>query len=110
MFLISWFICISFVGARPFKKTLFHNRPLMIVLIIDIIFITAAFFFSEHLHFLQLEPIALEQATTVYLICLCTGCLNLAYVCCIRAAELYKEQFPKVENGYARLKELTHSI
>jgi hypothetical protein len=89
MFLISIIVYISFASSRPFKKPLYTNKPAVILLFICFCMATVFHFFTKELHFLQLEPIGMQEAATVYSIGLCTGCLSIAYVCIIRAARLY---------------------
>lgn len=110
MFLVSIFVYIALSGSRPFKKSIFTNGPVAVMLAISFSMITCFFFLSDHLHFLQIEPIGLKEAVTVYVIILITGCLNIAYSAAIRSAELYKNQFPRQHSGFLKLKELTHSI
>lgn len=57
IFLLSWFTLISFSSSKTFKKSLYHNKPLFVLLIFDFVFISVVFFFTKNFHFFELEPI-----------------------------------------------------
>jgi magnesium-transporting ATPase (P-type) len=86
IFLINLLVYISLISSRPFKKPLHTNKPAVLLLSILFCMITVFYFFTEHLGFLQLEPIGMQEAIVVYSIGLCTGSLCIAYSIIIRTA------------------------
>jgi hypothetical protein len=57
MVFLNLFVYIGFSSGHPFKRPLYTNTPATVILVASFLVATGLFFFTEHLHFLQLEPI-----------------------------------------------------